>query len=292
MTVQTHEPIDDSHVGSTTARRRPGPISVLRWEARKLMRQWKARAVLLGALVAPIPIAAVIHMQSQPPKDTLFGRYATTNGFSLALLILGFVSQWALPLLAAIVAGDIFASEDAHGTWKTVLTRSTSRSKLFFAKVATACLFTVLMLVLLSASTIAASVLIGGHQPLVGVSGQLIDAPAALQLVSASWLSTLAPTLGFTCLAILISVATRNPAAGIAAPAVLGMAMQLIGSLGSIAGARSILLSTPYEAWHGLLAEPRFTGPLVEGLAVSAGWGVACLAASFVMFRRRDITGG
>ena len=100
------------------------------------------------------------------------------------------------------------------------------------------------------------------------------------------------PAVLLTGMAILISVATRSPAAGIAVPAVLGMLMQLIGSLGSIAGLRAVLLSTPFEAWHGLLAAPRFNGPLVDGLVVSAVWAAICLIASFVLVRRRDITGG
>ncbi|MFL6060697.1 MAG: ABC transporter permease [Marmoricola sp.] len=285
---------DETATRATTARdgRTAGLPAVLRWELRKLTAQIRSRAVLLGALLGPIPVVMIIHAQSQPPKDTLFGRYATTNGFSLALLLLGFAAQWVLPLLAAIVAGDIFASEDQHGTWKTVLTRSASRGRVFWAKVITACLFTVVMLVLLSASTITAALVVGGHQPLTGVSGQLISSHEALKLVAAAWATTLAPTLGFTCLAILLSVATRNPAAGIAAPAVLGMVMQLLGNLGSIAGLRTVLLSTPYEAWHGLMAAPRFTGPLVDGLIVSAVWCVVCLAAAFVQVRRRDITGG
>src|SRR5205085_2453877 len=82
---------------------------------------------------------------------------------------------------------------------------------------------------------------------------------------------------------------TRNAAAGIAAPAILGMVMQLLGTVGGVAGLRPVLLSTPYEAWHGLLAAPSFTGPLVQGLIVSAVWAVACLAASFVHVRRRDV---
>ena len=266
--------------------------AVLGWEIRKLSAQLRARFVLLGAFLGPIPVVAAINAQAQAPKDTLFGRYATTSGYSLALLLLGFAGQWALPLLTSIVAGDIFASEDLHGTWKTVLTRSASRSQLYWAKVITSFGFATLVVAVLSASTIATSVILGGHGRLTGVSGQPIGSPEALRLVSESWASTLVPTLGFTCLAILISVATRSTAAGIAAPAVLGMLMQLVGSLGSIAGLRSVLLSTPYEAWHGLLAAPRFTGPLVDGLVVSAVWSAVCLAAAFVMVRRRDITGG
>jgi ABC-2 type transport system permease protein len=273
-------------------RRRPGLLAALRWELRKLRAQYRARAVLLGALLAPIPVVMIIHGQSRPPKDSLFGRFATDNGFALTLLVLGFASQWVLPLLTAIVAGDVFASEDQHGTWKTVLTRSTSRAQLFWAKAAAAVGFAVLMLVVLATSTIVSSYLIVGHQPLVGLSGQTISAGTALKLVTASWATMLAPTLGFTCLAIMLSVWSRNPAVGIATPVVLGMVMQLVGALGGIEPLRPFLLTTAYESWHGLLTEPRFTGPLWEGLVVSGVWSALSLVAAFFMLRRRDITGG
>jgi ABC-2 type transport system permease protein len=273
------------------AARRPGLVPALRWEVRKLRAQYRARAVLVGAALAPIPVVVVIHGQSRPPKDTLLGRFATDNGFAMALLVLGFASQWVLPLLTAIVAGDIFASEDQHGTWKTVLTRSTSRASIFWAKTLTAAGFAVLTLVLLGTSTIASSLLVVGRDPLIGLSGQTIPAHIALQLVAASWATTLAPTFGFTCLAILLSVWSRNPAVGIAAPVVLGMVMQLVGALGGIESLRAFLVTTPYESWHGLLTEPRFTGPLTQGLLVSGGWAVVSLAVAFVLFLRRDITG-
>jgi ABC-2 type transport system permease protein len=273
-------------------RRRPGLGAALRFEVRKLRAQYRAWAVLLGAVLAPIPIVVIIHGQSRPPKDTLFGRFATDNGFALTLLVLGFATQWLLPLLTAIVAGDVFASEDQHGTWKTVLTRSTSRARIFWAKTLTAGGFAVLLLVLLAASTIVSSLLIVGNQPLIGLSGQTIAAGTALKLVIASWASTLAPTLGFTCLAILLSVWSRNPAVGIATPVVLGMVMGLVGGLGGIEAIRSLLLTTPFEAWHGLLTQPRFTGPLVDGLLVCGAWSVLSLGAAFLMHRRRDITGG
>jgi ABC-2 type transport system permease protein len=266
--------------------------AALRWEIRKLRAQLRAKAVLVGALVLPVVVVVVIHGQSRPPKDTLFGRFATVNGFALALLVLGFASQWVLPLLTAVVAGDIFASEDQHGTWKTVLTRSTSRAQLFWAKTLTACGFAVIVLAVLATSTIVSSVLIVGHQPLTGLSGQTIPAAEALRLVAASWATMLPAMLGFTCLAILLSVWSRNPAVGIAAPVVIGMVMQLVGALGGVEAIRPFLLTTPFEAWHGLFADPRFTGPLTEGLVTSAVWCAVSLGAAFVTLRRRDITGG
>jgi ABC-2 type transport system permease protein len=273
-------------------RRRPGLLAPLRWEVRKLRAQYRAKAVLVGAVVLPIVVVVVIHGQSRPPKDTLFGRFATVNGFALALLVLGFAAQWVLPLLTAVVAGDIFASEDQHGTWKTVLTRSTGRGQLFAAKTLTAAAFAAVVLVVLATATVASSVLIVGHQPLIGLSGQTVPAAEALRLVALSWATMLPPMLGFTCLAILLSVWSRNPAVGIAAPVVIGLVMQLVGALGGVEAIRPFLLTTPFEAWHGLLAAPRFTGPLTQGLLTSTAWCVLCLGAAYVLLRRRDITGG
>jgi ABC-2 type transport system permease protein len=279
-------------VTSTTAVRRPGVGAALRWEARKLRAQLRTKALLLGALVAPVAVVVVVHSQPRPPKDTLFGRFATENGFAMALLVLGFASQWVLPLLTAIVAGDIFASEDQQGTWKTVLTRSTSRSTLFLAKAVVSIVFAVVALVLLAVSTVASSVLIVGHQPLTGLTGQTISPHSALVLVSAAWASMALPMIGFTCLALLFSVWSRYAAVGIAAPVVTGLVMQLVGALGGIETLRPFLLSTPFEAWHGLLASPRFTGPFLDGVVTSAGWSVVCLVAAFLIMRRRDITEG
>lgn len=273
-------------------RRAPTLRDAIAWETSKLAAQMRARVALLVCLVAPVLIVVIVNGQARPPKDTLFGRHIHESGFAVPLLVLGFAAQWVLPLLTALVAGDIFASEDQHGTWKTVLTRSASRAQLFWAKTITALGFAIGVLVVMAASTIVSSVLIVGHQDLIGLTGQIIPSGSAARLVIASWATTLAPMLGFTCLAILLSVRSRNPAFGIAAPVVIGMVMQLTGSLGGVEAIRPALLTTPFESWHGLLAEHRFYGPLTSGLVVSAGWCLVCLATAFVSLRRRDITGG
>jgi ABC-2 type transport system permease protein len=273
-------------------RRKPTLVDAIRWEMSKLGAQARARWTLLVCLVAPVLIVIAINAQQRPPKDSLYGRYIHESGLAVALLILGFAAQWILPLLTALVAGDIFASEDQHGTWKTVLTRSASRGQLFWAKTVTALTFATAVLVVLAASTIVASVLIVGHQDLTGLTGQVIPSATATRLVAVSWAIALAPLLGFTCLAILLSVRSRNPAVGIAAPVVIGLVMQLVGGLGSVEGIRPLLLTTPFETWHGLLTEDRFYAPITVGLAVAAVWCLISLAAAFMTLRRRDITGG
>ena len=278
---------------STYAAASPARLgSALAFELRKLRSQLRIKAILAGALLAPVAIASTIHSQGNPPKDTLFGRYATTNGFALALLVLAYAAQWVLPLLTALVAGDIFASEDHHGTWKTILTRSVSRTSFFTAKTVVALGFAVVVLVVLGASTIIASVAIGGHGDLTGLTGQVIPAHEAWRLVAASWLSAIPPTIAFTGLAVLLSVWSRSVAVGIAAPVVIAMVMQLVGATGGAEALRPYLPTTAYEAWHGFLAAPAFSGPFVTGLFTSAVWTALTLGTSWVLFRRRDITGG
>ena len=57
-----------------------------------------------------------------------------TSGFAIPMAVLGFAAQWIAPGLSAVVAGDIFSSEDHFGTWKTILTRSRGRGELFAGK--------------------------------------------------------------------------------------------------------------------------------------------------------------
>lgn len=272
--------------------RRTSPASVARWEVEKLLAQLRFRLLCVAALVGPVLVVLVVGHQSQPPKDTLFGRYATTSGGSLALLVLGFAGQWLLPLLASAVGGDVLAGEDQHGTWKTILTRSASRATIFWSKVVVAWGATIVLVVLLAGSTVAAALVLGGPDPLVGVSGQELTGAAVVKVLLESWATVLPPALAVASLAVLVSVATRSAVAGVVAPAVLALVMQLVGALGPVSNIRPLLLSTPFEAWHGLVASPRFVGPVVTGVVVSAVWCAVCVAASFVLVRRRDITGG
>ena len=273
-------------------RRRPGIAAALGWELGKLWKQKRAKLTLALAVVAPVLIVLILKGQQRPPKDAIFGRYIHESGWSVPLLMLGFAGQWVLPLLTALVAGDIFAGEDQMGTWKTLLTRSVSRTQVFWAKAITAVLFALSVLLVLAASMIVSSVTLIGHQLLVGLTGQVIPSRTAAVLVSASWATAIPPLLAFTCFAILLSVLSRNPVVGVAAPVVIGMVMQLGGTLGGVEALRPFLLTTPFEAWHGLVTQDRFYGPLEWGLVSATVWCVVSLTWAYIALRRRDVTGG
>src|SRR3954463_1001402 len=272
-------------------RERAGVGAVYRVEIAKFRAQLLPRAAAVICLLAPLGFAIFINTQSSVPADSLFGRWVQASGFAIPFVLLGFAGIAGFPLLASVVAGDIFASEDRQSTWKTVLTRSCSRAEIFVGKTLAAMTFSAVMVALLGASSTVAGMLVVGRQPLVGLSGELLGERRAITLIVESYTLALVPTLAFTCLAILFSVTTRNSMAGVIGAPVVALLMVGLSLMGSGVVVRSILLTSPYEAWHGLQVSPSTTKALWIGLLVSVAYGALSLIVAWRSFRRRDFAG-
>jgi len=266
-----------------------GSLAVTRAECAKLAAQLKTHLILAACAAGPFAFAAAMRVQSSVPEDTLFGRSVKDSGFAIPLVVLGFAAFWVFPVLSSVVGGDLFSAEDRHGTWTTLLTRSRSRSEVFAGKALTAMAFSSLAVATLALSSVGAGALIVGSQPLVNLSGNLLPLPQALIRVALAWASVLPPALGFTALAVLLSVATRSSAAGIGLPVVAGLTMQLYAFVDGPELIRRLLITSAFGAWHGLLAEPPFYGPLISGTVVSAAYLVVCLRIAYDVLRHRDI---
>ena len=263
--------------------------SVVLVEWLKLASQFKARIVLAACVLTPIAFAAIIRLQSSLPEDTLFGRSVKQSGFALPLVVLGFAALWAFPVLGSIVGGDLFSSEDRYGTWTVLLTRSVSRGEIFAGKTVAALGFATFSVSILAASSIAAGIVIIGAQPLVSLSGVLLPPDDALRRVVGAWLSVLPATFAVTALALLTSIATRSTVAGIAVPVAIAMGMQLLALVDGPEAARRLLVTSGFGGWHGLLADPQYLGPLIDGTIVSAVYFVGCLAIAYRTWRQRDV---
>jgi ABC-2 type transport system permease protein len=265
-------------------------VSVLRGELVKLSAQSRVRALLLVCLLGPILVALVLGQQSGLPKDTLFGRHVHESGYALPLVILGFAGTWGFPLLTSLVAGDIFSAEDAHHTWPAMLTRSRTRAQVFTGKVLASVVVAAVLLLLTAVTSVLAGIALAGSTPLVGLSGAELSPGRAALLVGASWLTALPPLLGFTGLACLLSVVSRSSVVGVGGPVVLGLVMQLLSLLGGLGSAANGLLTTPFAAWHGLMREHPYYGPLWQGTLVSLAWAAICLAVARHLLVRRDVS--
>ena len=96
---------------------------------------------------------AVAPAAAAGPSDVAFGRYIHDTGLAIPLVLLLFGSIWLFPLITALVAGDIVASEDHNGTLKTILTRSVERGQVFAGKALAAVTYAVAAIVARRASS-------------------------------------------------------------------------------------------------------------------------------------------
>src|SRR5580700_6557433 len=214
-------------------RRSGGAWSVFRTERRKLSSQLAVRVLALVCLLGPFVFAGILKIQSGSPTDTLFGIWVHSSGFALSLLLLAFAGSWGFPIIAGVVAGDMFSAEDRYGTWKLVLTRSCTRRDLFVGKLMAAALFSLALLTLTAISSLVAGLLLVGDQSMVGLNGTLFSPDKSAGLVLASWALCAVPMLAFVGVGVLLSVATRNGIMGVIGPPLSALAMQLLLLVGS-----------------------------------------------------------
>jgi ABC-2 type transport system permease protein len=292
MSVITDAPNDVSTVAtSQTPRPRPGIGVATKVELTKLILQPTVRIVLALCIAVPAGFAILMRSASSHPSDTLFGRWAGTSGFATSLTVLNWAAVYGAPLLAGVFAGDIFASEDRHGTWKTILTRSCTRSRLFLGKAVAATVLVWSCFVVIGVVSLLAGLAAEGSSPLVGLSGQLVGSGRALGLVAASWMLSLLWTSIFVALGLLLSIASRSGIVGVLGPPVVGVGLQLLETIASGTVVRSILPTTPSDAWHVLFTEPVPAWPIIQAVITDVGYTAVFAGTAWFLLRRRDFAG-
>ncbi len=274
--------------------RAPGVRAVYRWELVKLRYQKRTYLGLAASVLAPLLLVLAINLRSGAGHGDAFAfaNYLTRSGLVVPLVILLFGAVWMFPLIVALVAGDIFASEDHNGTLKTVLTRSLERQQIFAGKMLVAATYAVFAIMLSGTVGVIAGSLQSGFNSLQSLSGTIVSAPRGLELVYASLAVYLIPTAAIVAIGLMLSTLTRNSAAAVVGTLMISLLIQLIGILPGMSGAQPYLLSTQFNAWQGLLRTPTDWVPIIRALWVCALYGIPALIVAFLVFMRRDVAGG
>ena len=268
-----------------------GTLRVYRWELAKLAAQKRTYLGLVSAILVPIVFVVVLVLQTGGPNDVPLGRYVRDTGLAAPFVVLFFMSIWGLPLITALVAGDIVASESHNGTLKTILTRSRERGEIFTGKVLAAFSYTAVAVFGMGiVGAIAGSVAWGLH-PLTSLSGTQVPTGHSIVLLLGSLAVYLLPLAGIAAFGLLLSTVTRNSAASVVGTLMFALFMQLIGVLPGTESIRPYLLGTQFDAWHGFLRTPADWAPVVRSFWVSTIYIFVPLVAAYIVFLRRDVAG-
>jgi ABC-2 type transport system permease protein len=272
---------------------RPNLATAYRWELTKLRYQKRTYLGLGAAAIVPLLFVIAIHFRhDRHHGDFAFASYLDRSGLAVPLVILLFGAVWMFPLITALVAGDIIASEDHNGTLKTILTRSLERWEIFGGKALAAASYAVLAILINVTVAVIAGSIQSGFNSLESLSGTIVSAPKALELVYASFLVYMIPIFAIVCIGLMLSAVTRNSAAAVVGTLMISLLIQLIGILPGLSGLQPYLLSTQFNAWQGFLRTPIDWVPITRAIWVCLLYGVPALAVAFLVFLRRDVAGG
>jgi ABC-2 type transport system permease protein len=273
--------------------RRPSTLTVYRWELRKLISQKRTYLGLGLIVILPLVFVLVESLhQRHRHAESVFAAQITQSGLATPVLMLTFLSVFMLPLVAALVAGDVVANEDANGTLKTILTRSVDRGQVFAAKSLAAVTYATIAVFLSGAVATGAGIASWGFHSLTSLSGTVVSAHEALLLVFASNAIYLIALFAVTCIGVLLSTATRNSAAAVVGTIGMVIMLYIVSGIPGLEGIRPYLLTQQFEAWQGLLRTPTDWAPIAHSAWVCALYGVPALIAGYLVFLRRDVAGG
>jgi ABC-2 type transport system permease protein len=279
---------------ATHTYRRPSTLTVYRWELRKLVSQ--KRTYLGLGLIVILPLFFVIFQSVRQNHghggQSIFAAQITQSGLATPVLMLTFLVLFMLPLVAALVAGDVVANEDGNGTLKTILTRSVDRGQVFAAKTLTAWTYAATAVFLSAAVATVAGVASWGFHPVRSLSGTVVSAPEALLLIFAANAIYLIPLFAVASIGVLLSTATRNSAAAVVGTVGCVILLDIISGIPGMEGAQPYLLTQQFEAWQGLLRTPTDWAPIVHSAWLCALYALPALFVGYLVFLRRDVAGG
>jgi ABC-2 type transport system permease protein len=277
---------------AVASRRRPSTATIYRWELLKLRAQKRTFLGLGAAVLVPVIFIVALAANGSGPEEVPFGRYVTETGLATPPVLLLFSSIWLFPLIVALVAGDIVATEDGNGTLKTILTRSADRHQIFLAKLLASFSYAIVALLLFAGTGLLLGCLRYGLDPLTSLSGTPIAVGRGVLLLGAALLAYLLPVLTVASIALLLSTVTRNSAAAVVGTLMFSLILQIVGIISGLESIRPYLLSTQFDAWQGLLRDPIDWAPIGRSVWVCALYALPSLTAALLVFMRRDVTGG
>jgi ABC-2 type transport system permease protein len=263
------------------------------WELRKLNAQKRSWIGIAAAAIVELVFLISIQISKVTPNDGPYadpmGQGLRHSGLALTPVVLKEIAYFGPAIIAALVAGDIVANEDAGGTLKTILIRSVRRGEMLAAKALALFTYVVVALLVFAVTGIVAGTIAWGFHPLANISGQRISAGHALALTFAALAVYAVPTIAIACFGLFLSVALRQSVAAVVGTIFYALALTGLAALPAISGARPYILVTQLHAWHGPFMTPTDWGVIGHAMWVSVLYGVPPLVASWILFRRRDV---
>ena len=214
------------------------------------------------------------------------------NGWFVAHMLMN--SLWVqIPVLISFVAGDQLAGEATGGTYRLILIRPTSRTRIFVAKYITTLIYTILFVGFLGVFSAGLALALLGSGDLFVMGQGILVLPEAevLSRFVTSYCFAAWGMITVSSIAFFFSSFVENAIGPIVATMGVVIVFTLITLLPveSFATIRTYLFTTYMNIWQKAFADPVPWDEIGTGVVYLGANSLAVVLAAWAIFTRKDI---
>lgn len=215
------------------------------------------------------------------------------NGWFVAHLIMNTLI-FHIPILILLVSGDIFAGEATAGTFRVLLTRPPSRTKIFTAKLSSTVLYVLTFIFFMGLLSIVLGLIWFGGGQLFGIQPDGIVIHPENEVLLRFLLAYLLAAWGMCVVAslgMLFSTFVENAIGPIMSSMAIIILFLIVGNLPFefFELLKPYLLTTYLDVWRNAFHSPIDVGEILYQSGILAIFFVAFTLSAWLIFKRKDI---
>ncbi len=199
-----------------------------------------------------------------------------------------------IPLLIALVTGDLVSGEAAMGTIRLLLTKPVSRTNILLSKFVAGCVYTLIIILWFAFMAVVVAKILFGTGDLMVLNN---DGLVILQAPDVTWRFLSAFALAFLSLAtiatlsIMLSCFSENSIGPIVATMAIIILFTIINTLDVqvFDSIRPYLFTTHMAAWRSFFSDPLPKREIIQSVVVLLAHIGIMLSIAIYKFNRKDI---
>ncbi len=252
-----------------------------------------ASIVILIQLAFYVDGESYLKFAMQPLKDSFEIEGAILNGYLICYIILQTLLIH-VPLLIALVAGDVIAGEANMGTLRLLMTKPISRTKLLLIKFMASIVFTLMLLVFMAILSLIVSMAVFGKGDLIVMKSEMI---VILDNTDVMWRYFAAFGFAFigmstvAALAFLLSVFAENAVGPIIATMSIVIVATILTTMDIpfFNAAKPYLFTNHMLNWKGFFENPVDYFEIFKSATILLLHIAAFVSTAILVFRKKDI---
>lgn len=255
-----------------------------------------AITVLVGVILFALKSdgMSIISFVTSSFEQTLSFEGNVLNGNLVAFIILQMLIV-QIPLLIALVTGDLVSGEAAMGTIRMLLTQPISRTQLLLSKFIAGGIYTLLVIIWLGFMSVIMGKLLFGSGDLMVLNS---DGLVILQEADVNWrylggfLVAFLALFTVSSLSICLSCFTDNSIGPIVTTMSIILLFTIIGTLDVhvFDSVRPFLLTTHMASWRSFFEDPLPIQDIKNSILILFIHNVLLISISIYVFNKKDIT--